>query len=125
METTIDLKAMVESQQGKCYYCGCDMITTHRHRHCATVEHLKDKWASPQHIKDNSPENLVAACWECNHTRGAIRNKIARKYYQRIINEKKLTMQAASTESAKLFKMFGPVPEKVFEGALQSLPGGL
>lgn len=114
METPIDLKAMVESQQGKCHYCGCEMIIGRRDKHSATVEHVRDKWASPKHIKDHSPENLVAACWECNHTRGAIRNKLARKYYQRIIKERKLDMQAASTESAILFKMFGPVPQEVF-----------
>jgi hypothetical protein len=114
------LSDLVEAQEGKCHYCGCDMITTHRDRHCATVEHLKDKWASHKHVKDESPENLVAACWECNHTRGAIRNKLARKYYQRIINAQKLKMHAASTESAVLFKMFGPVPPEIFEdGALQ------
>ena len=114
MEQIIDLAALVQAQDGKCHYCGCQMITTHRDRHCATVEHLKDKWASPRHIKDNSPENLVAACWECNHTRGGQRNKLARKYYQRIIKERKLDMQAASTESAILFKKFGPVPAEIF-----------
>ncbi len=115
MEQQFDLAGMVAAQDGKCHYCGRQMITTHRDKHCATVEHLKDKWASPNHVKDNSPENLVAACWECNHTRGAVRNKLARKYYQRIIKERKLDMQAASTESAVLYKMFGPVPPEVFQ----------
>jgi hypothetical protein len=105
---------LVVAQEGKCHYCGCQMITGRRDRHCATVEHLKDKWASPFHVKDESPENLVAACWECNHTRGSIRNKLARKYYQVIIKERKLDMHAASTESAVLFKMFGPVPSEYF-----------
>lgn len=114
MEQVIDLAAMVEAQDGKCHYCGREMIVGKRDRYCATVEHLKDKWASPKHIKDNSPENLVAACWECNHTRGAIRNKLARRYYQVIIKEKKLQMHAANTESAILFKMFGPVPLEIF-----------
>ena len=105
---------LVKAQDGKCHYCGREMVTGRKDRYCATVEHLKDKWASPKHIKDNSPENLVAACWECNHTRGASRNKLARRYYQGIIKQKKLPMHAANTESAILFKMFGPVPQEIF-----------
>lgn len=80
----------------------------------ATIEHLIDKWSSPKHIKIETSSNLVAACFKCNNTRGAIRNKIARDYYKMKAKEKGIKLAVASTSSRTLYKMFGPVPQNLF-----------
>jgi 5-methylcytosine-specific restriction endonuclease McrA len=82
----------------------------------ATVEHLVDKWSSPKHIKSYEDSNLVAACYQCNNSRGNIRNKIARSYYKRKVGEKgiKLKQPVSSTPSKELYKLFGPVPQNLF-----------
>jgi hypothetical protein len=80
----------------------------------ATVEHLKDKWASKSHRKIEDENNVVAACFKCNNTRGNKRNVIARKYYQCVINQKNLKLKAASISSSELYKLFGPVPQHLF-----------
>jgi hypothetical protein len=81
-----------------------------------SIEHLKDKWASPYHQKIEEDSNKVAACWKCNNTLGNRRNRIARSYYQRIIDDRKIQMKAASTQSNRLYKLFGPVPQELFAG---------
>jgi 5-methylcytosine-specific restriction endonuclease McrA len=80
----------------------------------ATVEHLIDKWSSPGHNKIEESSNLVAACYKCNNSRGAIRNRIARDYYKRRATERGMKLAVASTSSRNLYKMFGPVPQQLF-----------
>ena len=80
----------------------------------ATFEHLVDKWSSPKHIKIDEDSNLVAACFRCNNSRGAIRNRIARDYYKRKATEKGMKLAVVSTSSKELYKLFGPVPQNLF-----------
>jgi 5-methylcytosine-specific restriction endonuclease McrA len=110
------LVSLITKQHCKCHYCGVVMLTdcVRGDPHQATVEHLIDKWSSPKHIKIEDESNLVAACFLCNNTRGNTRNKIARSYYKQLITAKQLKINAASTNSKQLYKMFGPVPQHLF-----------
>jgi hypothetical protein len=86
----------------------------------ATVEHLIDKWSSPKHQKIEDSSNLVAACLQCNNTRGAIRNKIARSYYKGEAAKRNMKLAVASTSSKILYKLFGPVPQHLFEQEMKN-----
>lgn len=110
------LAILITRQQCKCYYCGTAMLTdcARAHPQQATVEHLVDKWSSPQHIKIEDENNLVAACYTCNNVRGNAHNVIARRYYQQLIGAKQMKIKAASTSSKVLYKLFGPVPQNLF-----------
>jgi hypothetical protein len=112
----LTLHELIVKQECKCHYCGVTMLTdcSRGNPYQATVEHLKDKWSSPKHRKVEDDSNKVAACFKCNNTRGNVRNIIARRYYQTLINNRSLKMKAASTNSGQLFKMFGPVPQELF-----------
>jgi uncharacterized protein YaaW (UPF0174 family) len=80
----------------------------------ATVEHLIDKWSSPKHIRIEDSSNLVAACFQCNNSRGNARNRIARDYYKLQAAKKSMKLAVASTSSKTLYKLFGPVPQNLF-----------
>jgi 5-methylcytosine-specific restriction endonuclease McrA len=80
----------------------------------ATVEHLIDKWSSPKHVRIETPSNLVAACFQCNNSRGNVRNRIARDYYKLQAAKKSMKLAVASTSSRTLYKLFGPVPQQLF-----------
>jgi uncharacterized protein YaaW (UPF0174 family) len=80
----------------------------------ATVEHLIDKWSSPKHIRIEDSSNLVAACFQCNNSRGNARNRIARDYYKMQAAKKSIKLAVASTSSRTLYKLFGPVPQNLF-----------
>jgi uncharacterized protein YaaW (UPF0174 family) len=80
----------------------------------ATVEHLIDKWSSPKHIRIEDSSNLVAACFQCNNSRGNARNRIARNYYKMQAAKKSMKLAVASTSSRTLYKLFGPVPQNLF-----------
>lgn len=80
----------------------------------ATVEHLVDKWSSPKHMKIEVASNLVAACFQCNNTRGIKRNRIARDYYKRIVAKRGIKLAVASTSSKVLYSKFGLVPQHLF-----------
>lgn len=108
------LLKLMTSQCKKCYYCQCEMNTTKKSPRQATVEHLVDKWSSPKHRKIETADNLVAACFECNNTRGAIRNRIARDYYKIMASKRGIKLAVASTSSKNLYKMFGPIPQHLF-----------
>lgn len=108
------LSLLIKSQDSKCHYCNCQMNTTKKSSQRATLEHLVDKWSSPRHIKIESPENLVAACFQCNNTRGSVRNRIARDYYKIQAVKKSMKLAVASTSSKTLYKLFGPVPQNLF-----------
>jgi 5-methylcytosine-specific restriction endonuclease McrA len=90
------------------------MNQTNKSPQQATLEHLIDKWSSPKHHKIECPTNLVAACFQCNNSRGAIRNKIARDYYKHKATIKGMKLAVASTSSRKLYSLFGPVPQQLF-----------
>ena len=106
----LTLKELYERQNGKCFYCSCQM-EFRKGSNGATVEHLKDKWASPKHQKIEDDSNKVAACFDCNNTRGNARNRIARTFYQQKMSSVGMKGKAASIASAQLFKLFGPVPQ--------------
>ena len=108
------LSTLCERQNNKCYYCACEMNRTPKSDQQATFEHLVDKWSSPKHIKIDEDSNLVAACFRCNNSRGAIRNRIARDYYKRKATEKGMKLAVVSTSSKELYKLFGPVPQNLF-----------
>lgn len=110
----VSLSLLVKSQCGKCHYCNCEMVTTEKSPRQATLEHLVDKWSSRKHVRDNSPSNLVAACFECNNTRGAKRNRIARDYYKTQAVKRGMKLAVASTSSKILYSLFGPVPQQLF-----------
>jgi uncharacterized protein YaaW (UPF0174 family) len=108
------LVSLITKQNNKCYYCACEMNQTPRSPQQATVEHLLDKWSSPRHKKIEDASNLVAACFQCNNSRGAIRNRIARDYYKRRAMERGVKLAVASTASRVLYSLFGPVPQQLF-----------
>lgn len=102
------------SQGNKCYYCSCEMNNVNISPQLATVEHLVDKWSSPKHRKIEDDSNLVAACFQCNNSRGAARNRIARDYYKKCAVKKSIKLAIASTSSRDLYKLFGQVPQNLF-----------
>ena len=108
------LTSMIVRQNNKCYYCKCEMDNVKKSPNQATVEHLIDKWSSPGHKKIESASNLVAACFQCNNSRGAARNRIARDYYKSQAAKKSMKLAVASSSSRSLFKLFGPVPQTLF-----------
>ena len=112
----LSLTALLGRQQYKCYYCATQMITDceNGHPQQATLEHLLDKWSSPNHTKIEDDSNRVAACYTCNNKRGNIRNLISRRYYQQLAADKNMNIKAASTSSKYLFKLFGAVPQELF-----------
>lgn len=108
------LSELIIKQNNKCHYCNCEMHSDIKHPQRATTEHLIDKWSSPKHNKIESESNLAAACWQCNNSRGSIRNKIARAYYKGEASKKKIKLNVPSTSSKQLYSMFGPVPQHLF-----------
>ena len=108
------LSSLVSKQSNKCYYCNCEMNQIKKSSQLATLEHLIDKWSSPKHRKIELPSNLVAACFQCNNSRGSARNRIARDYYKRKATEKSMKLAVASTSSRTLYSLFGPVPRHLF-----------
>ncbi len=113
-KSCVPLSALIENQGNKCYYCGCQMNTDQKSPFQATLEHLVDKWSSPKHIKIELPSNLVAACFDCNNSRGSNRNLIARNYYKIQASKRNIKIAVASTSSRSLYKLFGPVPQNLF-----------
>lgn len=66
-------------QQGRCYYCGCPMWQSNpdqfAHRHGVTPRQARAFQCTAEHLlarqdggKD-APENIAAACLECNRRR--------------------------------------------------------
>jgi 5-methylcytosine-specific restriction endonuclease McrA len=109
------LGALRSKQNNRCYYCSCEMNGSKKSPQQATIEHLVDKWSSPRHKKIEDASNLVAACFQCNNSRGAIRNRIARDYYKRKAIERGMKLAVASTASRVLYSLFGPIPQHLFE----------
>lgn len=108
------LDSLILNQHNKCHYCNCEMNREAKSPQLATVEHLVDKWSSPKHQKIEDDTNLVAACFECNNTRGNVRNRIARSYYKTQAARRSMKLAVASTSSRTLYKLFGPVPQELF-----------
>lgn len=108
------LDCLIQRQHNKCHYCQCEMNREAKSPQLATVEHLIDKWSSPKHVKIEDESNLVAACFQCNNTRGAKRNRIARDYYKMMAARRSMKLAIASTSSRTLYKLFGPVPQQLF-----------
>ncbi len=117
----ITLDVLISRQQGKCYYCKCQMSNIANSHDQATIEHLIDKWSSPKHMKIEKPENLVSACYKCNNTRGSIRNKIARNYYKQEAKNKNIKIAVSATSSKKLHALFGPVPQHLFDKEINNV----
>jgi len=109
------LSTLISQQNNKCYYCSCEMNSVKNSSQQATVEHLIDKWSSPKHVKIDTPDNLVAACYRCNNSRGANRNRIARTYYKMQATKKSMKLRVSAISSKTLYKMFGPVPQNLFD----------
>ena len=105
------LDSLIAGQGNKCYYCNCEMNREKKSPQLATVEHLVDKWSSPKHRKIEVASNLVAACFQCNNSRGSKRNRIARNYYKIVVAKRGIKLAVASTSSKVLYSMFGPVPQ--------------
>lgn len=62
-------------QDGKCYWCGRDMVLTFAKKHgrrgdLATFEHLVSR-ISEERGKRSSAARVVLACRRCNNARGA------------------------------------------------------
>jgi hypothetical protein len=110
----IDLSSLTSLQHNKCFYCNCEMNKQNGSPQQATREHLIDKWSSPRHKKINTPCNLVAACYYCNSSRGAVRNTVARSYYKTLAIGSKMKRSIDRTSSEKLYSLFGAVPQELF-----------
>lgn len=108
------LDTLITCQNNKCHYCNCEMNRENKSPQLATVEHLVDKWSSPKHRKIELESNLVAACYQCNNSRGNVRNRIARNYYKLQAAKKSMKLAVASTPSRILYSLFGPVPQDLF-----------
>ena len=108
------LDTLITCQNNKCHYCNCEMNRENKSPQLATVEHLVDKWSSPKHMKIDVASNLVAACFQCNNSRGVKRNRIARSYYKALATKRGIKLAVASTSSKVLYSMFGPVPQDLF-----------
>ena len=108
------LDSLIQRQNNKCHYCQCEMNRDLKSPRHSTVEHLVDRWSSPKHNRSNAESNLVAACFECNNTRGNVRNRIARDYYKMMAARRSMKLAVASTSSRTLYKLFGPVPQQLF-----------
>ena len=108
------LDTLITCQSNKCHYCNCEMNREKKSLQLATVEHIVDKWSSPKHRKIEVASNLVAACFQCNNTRGAKRNRIARSYYKAQSTKRGIKLAVASTSSKVLYSMFGSVPQHLF-----------
>lgn len=108
------LSTLIQQQGNKCYYCNCEMTRDKKSVQHATLEHLLDKWASPRNRKIEAASNLVAACFHCNNSRGAARNRIARDYYKSQAAKKQMKLAVASTPSKILYSLFGSVPQQLF-----------
>jgi 5-methylcytosine-specific restriction endonuclease McrA len=83
---------LFSTQHGKCFWCGFDMLPLGLGealpRSC-TVDHVIPKVAGGL---GSSTNNLVAACYECNHLRGLYNTgqwKIETAKYRREIRELK------------------------------------
>lgn len=70
----VDIIALSEPQNHRCCYCGHEMIR-HQHiegkpipRNAATKDHLEPRYYGGKTI----PENMVAACCQCNNLRGEV-----------------------------------------------------
>jgi len=59
--TPADIKAQCELQEGRCFYCGCELDGTYH------VDHFVPLVLGGS----NGPENLVIACSACNLSKGA------------------------------------------------------
>jgi len=64
-------------QDGRCYYCGCEMVMPEGHTkrqpaNLATLEHLDDRF-SPLRGKMFGQRRHVLACVTCNGQRGRAR----------------------------------------------------
>ena len=108
------LDTLITYQNNKCHYCNCEMNRENKSPQLATVEHLVDKWSSPKHRKIEVASNLVAACFQCNNSRGVKRNRIARDYYKKVVAKRGIKLAVASTSSKILYSMFGSVPQHLF-----------
>ena len=108
------LSILIERQNNKCYYCDCEMNKVKKSPQLATLEHLIDKWSSPKHNKIDDESNLVAACFHCNNSRGNARNIIARGYYKGQAAKRNMKLAVSATSSKQLYKLFGPVPQQLF-----------
>jgi hypothetical protein len=110
----MSLDNLISHQSNKCHYCNCEMNREKKSLQSATVEHLVDKWSSPKHQKIEVASNLVAACFQCNNSRGSERNRIARNYYKKQVANRGIKLAVASTSSKVLYSLFGLVPQHLF-----------
>lgn len=115
MSDPAKLRFLVKKQNNKCFYCGCEMNHIRESPQKATIEHIVDKWSILRHMRIEDDSNLAAACHHCNTTRGSIRNRIARNYYKDQALAKKIEINPHSTPSGTLFRLFGPVPQNLFD----------
>jgi 5-methylcytosine-specific restriction endonuclease McrA len=58
------LRCLIREQEGKCYLCGDPMLF-------AVLEHVTP--GKMGGCKDDSDDNLKAACWKCNFKKGSKR----------------------------------------------------
>src|SRR5690606_3776537 len=59
-------RKLFREQQQLCFYCGVSMTLANGYSNTCTVEHLKPRSQGGT----NASDNIVAACYTCNHTRG-------------------------------------------------------
>lgn len=60
--TVTDIQAQHARQQGRCYYCGCELTVKSKLPNSATVDHV----IPLSRGGSNAPDNLVIACQDCN-----------------------------------------------------------
>lgn len=72
------LSKQVWERQKDCFYCGKRMVRWGKNKPTKfTLEHLTPKSRGG----DDSLENLVGACWQCNHRRG---NKSIKEFADKV-----------------------------------------
>jgi 5-methylcytosine-specific restriction endonuclease McrA len=84
-------RQVFESQNHRCAYCGCEIFSgaypydpskPFDQNQQATVDHMMPKSVE----EDNSFDNLVGACYQCNSTRG---NMLWQDFYHLIVEPEK------------------------------------
>lgn len=70
-EQRAQLDRKFQEQRGLCFYCDERMNRIAGSMKCATRDHIEPQARSCS--KDDSEENIVACCWQCNFEKGSQR----------------------------------------------------
>lgn len=116
--TRTKCRIFMSLKQGmRCRYCSTQMTFNSvgedgkQRATSATFEHLIDEWSSPDG-KDDSVENIVMACYQCNAARNQHRQAEVKAFYAAKFPSKQLfAVFAKAAKPSDFVKMFGVAPD--------------